>query len=56
MICARCDKPIPRGEGMPVDKVSSSGGGLTLHVHRKLCPKPLTQTAPESVTGRIRGR
>lgn len=47
MICARCDQPILDGEPYdPVDKFSPSGGGLVLHVHRRLCEQPPTQTAP----------
>jgi hypothetical protein len=48
MICARCDEPIPPGQEQPVDKFSTSGAGLVLHVHTKLCPQTPTQTAPES--------
>lgn len=45
--CARCDKPILPGEkSVPLDKTSASGGGITLHVHAKLCTRPPTQTAP----------
>lgn len=47
IICARCDKPILPEEGKePIDKMSPSGAGLTLHVHKVLCPRPRLQTTP----------
>lgn len=50
MICARCDQPIRDGEPYEVlDKFSPSGGGITGVIHRKLCKRPPTQTAPESI-------
>jgi hypothetical protein len=46
-ICARCDQPIRDGEPYDeVDKFSPSGAGATLLVHRELCERPPTQTAP----------
>lgn len=49
VICARCDKPILPGEkAVPVDKFSTSGGGITLHVHADPCVQPPSQTAPIS--------
>lgn len=47
IICARCDKPILPDEGYePIAKMSPSGAGITLHVHKVLCPRPRLQSAP----------
>lgn len=54
MICARCDKPIPDGQAVPVDMPRPTGAGVTLHVHKRLCKKVLTQTAPASSRRLIR--
>ncbi|MFI2367445.1 hypothetical protein [Streptomyces sp. NPDC018833] len=41
MICARCHHAILPGEDYDViDKLSGSGGGTTLHVHKQPCPRP----------------
>jgi hypothetical protein len=50
-MCARCDEPIRPGEkALPVDKLSPSGAGSTLHVHAVLCRRPRTQTSPVSAS------
>ncbi|MGW6262485.1 hypothetical protein [Streptomyces sp. NPDC055085] len=51
MICARCDKPILRGQPSttyPVDSGSAAGADIT--VHADLCDMPDHQTAPERGT------
>lgn len=51
MICARCDKPILRGQASttyPVDSGSAAGADIT--VHADLCAIPDHQTAPERGT------
>lgn len=54
-MCARCNESILPGErALPVDKLSPSGAGVTLHVHAVLCKRPPTQTSPVSVS-RVRG-
>jgi hypothetical protein len=55
-MCARCNEPILPGEkALPVDKLSPSGGGSTLHVHAVLCRRPPTQTSPVGASGARRG-
>lgn len=56
MFCARCGKPLKDEDATPVDVARPTGAGLTLYVHRYLCRKPVSQTAPEPYRGRIRGR
>ena len=51
MICARCDQPILAGEAYDseaIDGASAAGG--TVILHRRLCDRPPTQTAPERGT------
>lgn len=46
-ICARCDRLILPGEkAETVDKLSPSGGGITLVVHPVLCKSAQPQTSP----------
>lgn len=41
MICARCQQPIVRGQDYETEgKFSSSGAGITLHLHKVCPPKP----------------
>jgi hypothetical protein len=50
MICARCDQPILRGEKYETHDIPSpSGPGATVTLHKKLCERPLSQTAPYSI-------
>jgi hypothetical protein len=56
MFCARCDKPLKDRDAAPVDVARPTGAGLTLYVHRYLCRKPVSQTAPESRRRLVRGR
>lgn len=55
MMCARCDQPIRDGEDWePYDNMSPTGAGSTVFLHKKLCKRPPTQTAPASKTRLIR--
>ncbi|GGJ82192.1 hypothetical protein GCM10011583_12190 [Streptomyces camponoticapitis] len=42
MICARCDKPIARGQAEKRSVEQGSGGGGTVWLHKTLCSKRLT--------------
>lgn len=47
MMCARCDEPILPGEAYEVRPIiSPTGPGSDVVLHKKLCPRPLSQTAP----------
>lgn len=56
MICARCDRRISPGQGRLVDNVPPTGPGTTLYIHKVLCVKPPTQTAPAPAIGSRRHR
>ncbi len=42
MICARCGKPVTPEESVPYTVPGASGPGITIMVHRVICPIPRT--------------
>ncbi|MGW2720870.1 hypothetical protein [Streptomyces sp. NPDC001492] len=47
MMCDRCSEPIQRGEPyeeIPIDR--PTGAGVTVVLHKRLCARPESQTAP----------
>lgn len=48
-ICASCNRLIlPSEEARPLDKFSTSAGGITVHVHVQWCGRALPETSPAS--------
>lgn len=57
MMCARCDQPIRPGQAYETyDIPSPSAFGATVYLHKKLCVRPPTQTAPVRRAAPIRKR
>jgi hypothetical protein len=55
MMCERCHKPIKPGQPYePHDMLRPTGACPTVIVHKQLCTRPPTQTAPASRVGLIR--
>ncbi|WP_328436846.1 hypothetical protein OHA71_06280 [Streptomyces sp. NBC_00444] len=47
MMCARCDQPIKPGQPYETHDIPRpTGAGATVFLHKRLCPRPPTQTAP----------
>ena len=45
-ICASCDKPMRDEEARDVAKMSPSGAGTMLYIHKVPCKRVPTQTRP----------